>query len=378
MLFAASNSGSYMKKEEMLYLLALQSIPGVGDITAKKLITSCGGVEALFREKKNRLVKIDGIRETTINDLFDPKFLQEAEKEMALMDKLHINVLSYLDDNYPMRLKHCADGPVLLFTRGTMNLNAVRMISVVGTRQISRYGAEVCEKLIEGLASCQPTIISGFAYGVDICAHKTAIEHKLQTIGCLAHGLDKMYPASHKRYMQEMEACGGFITDFTSKAIPERANFLRRNRIIAGLSEATIVIESAEKGGSLVTANMAFHYNREVFAVPGRITDVYSKGCNNLIQNQIAHSLTDAKDLMNMLRWNPEDKKDKNIQKQLFVELEDPERKIYDYLQEKGKELFDIIALDCDLPVHKLSSILLNMEMKGVVRPLPGKLFETV
>ena len=252
------------------------------------------------------------------------------------------------------------------------------MISIVGTRNATTYGISFCEKLLEDLAPLQPVIISGFAYGIDITAQKKAMELGLQTIGCLAHGFNQMYPKTHKKYVSKIEENGGFMTEFWSDDAFDRTNFLKRNRIIAGLSEATIVIESAEKGGSLVTADIANSYNREVFAVPGRINDLQSQGCNNLIKTQQAQLLSSAADLVYHLGWEMEEKKVKPRQTQLFVELNEEEKKIWSYLKEKDQELIDVIALDCNIPVFKLASILLNMELKGEVRPLPGKQFQVV
>lgn len=251
------------------------------------------------------------------------------------------------------------------------------MISIVGTRQITSYGTEFCKKLIEDIAPLDPVIVSGFAYGVDIVAHQLAMDFNLQTIGVLAHGLNQTYPRTHKKYIAQMEENGGFMTEFWSSSNPDKEKFVRRNRIVAGMTEATIVIESADKGGSLITANMANDYNRDVFAVPGRVTDKYSQGCNNLIKTQKANVLTSAADLIYMLNWDLSEKP-KAVQKQLFVELEVNEQKIYDFLLKNGKELLDIIALQCDFPIYKISGILLNMELKGVIRPLPGKLFEAI
>jgi len=281
----------------------------------------------------------------------------------------------YQDAGYPEKLKHCIDGPILLFSKGNINLKDQRIISVVGTRKITAHGQAFCEELISELAPLDPVIISGFAYGVDITAHKAAVKNKLQTIGCLAHGFNQIYPKTHAKYIASVEENGGFFTDFWSSQSFDRNNFLKRNRIIAGLSEATIVIESAEKGGSLVTADIANSYNREVFAVPGRATDSQSRGCNNLIKSQNAHLLTSAADLIYILNWKLNESK--NIQKQLFVELEPQEQVIYEYLN-LGKQQLDMIALECKIPTFKAAGILLDMELKGVVRPLPGKLFEVI
>src|SRR5690606_267298 len=230
--------------------------------------------------------------------------------------------------------------------------------SIVGARKITTNGMVFCEDLIEKLAIYNPVIVSGFAYGTDITAHKSAMKHQLQTIGCLAHGLNQIYPAVHKKYMVDMEKNGGFFTDFWSSDTFDKNNFLKRNRIIAGLSEATIVIESAEKGGSLVTADIANSYNRDVFAVPGRIGDSQSIGCNNLIKHQKAHMLTTPLDVPYILNWKLEDQTKPAIQKQLFIELDGNEKVIYNYLKEKEKELLDVIAIECQMPIFKVASVL--------------------
>ncbi|WP_460220478.1 DNA-processing protein DprA [Psychroserpens sp. MEBiC05023] len=367
-----------MSEQELVYVLALQHVPKIGDLTAKKLINHCGSAEAVFKEKQTNLLKIDGIGITTIKDLYNRCHLHNAEAELQFITDNNIECLYFTETAYPEKLKHCIDGPILLFQVGSVNLNTQRIISVVGTRRITSYGTTFCEKLIEQLAPFNPVIVSGFAYGTDITAHKSAIKHKLQTIGCLAHGLNQIYPKAHKRYMVDIEAYGGFLTDFWSTDVFDRNNFLKRNRIIAGLSEATIVIESAEKGGSLVTADIANSYNRDVFAVPGRATDSQSLGCNNLIKTQQAHMLTNPLDIPYMLNWQLKDSKQPVIQKQLFVELTTEEKVIFNYLKDREKQLLDVIALECQIPTFKVASVLLTMELKGVIRPLPGKLFELI
>lgn len=361
--------------EEVLYVLALQHVPNLGDSTAKKLIRHAGSAEGIFREKKQNLLKIDGVGSIRIRELFDPVHLKAAEAELKFMEENDISWSYYQDSNYPEKLKHCYDGPIMIFHRGNIDLQGKKIISIVGTRKITSQGMAFCEKLIEDLSLLDPVIVSGFAYGVDITAQKAAMDHGLQTIGCLAHGLEQIYPAAHKKYVSGVEENGGFITDFWSSDKFDRNNFLKRNRIIAGMSEATIVIESADKGGSLVTADIANSYNREVFAVPGRPTDVYSRGCNNLIKSQRASLLTSAADLIYMLGWEIEQDK-KPVQKQLFVELEPEEEIIHAFLKEQGKAQLDTIALNCNIPTFRTAGMLLNMELKGAVRPLPGKLFE--
>jgi DNA processing protein len=370
-----------MTQNDLFYLLALQQVEGIGVITAKKLLQHFGSPEAIFQAKKTELAKIDGIGKSTISNLHKKNGFDQAESEILFLEKEDINVFSFQCNEYPDRLKNCHDAPLLLFQSGNVNWNNSKIISIVGTRQITTYGTDFTKKLLEEIAPLNPIIVSGFAYGVDIVAHQAAMEHNLQTIGVLAHGLNQIYPKNHKKYMAKMQENGGFLTEFWTYSKPDRENFVKRNRIVAGISEATIVVESAERGGSLITAEIANDYNREVFAVPGRATDKYSQGCNNLIKTQRAQMITSAADLIYLLNWDIKNKttvENKAIQKQLFVTLSEDEQNIYNYLQTKGKELMDIIALDCDLPIFKISSILLNMELKGVVRPLPGKVFEVV
>lgn len=363
--------------EEILYVLALQHVSRIGDVGAKKLIANCGSAEAVFKEKKQVLAKIDGIGTLRLNNLKLETHIKAAEAELAFIKQNNIDCLYFEDANYPQKLKHCLDGPILLFQSGHVHLQEQRILSIVGTRKITTSGIAFCEKLVEELAVFNPVIVSGFAYGTDITAHKAALKHQLQTVGCLAHGLNQVYPKVHKKYMADIEKHGGFLSDFWSSAVFDRNNFLRRNRIIAGLSEATIVIESAEKGGSLVTADIANSYNRDVFAVPGRPTDSLSLGCNNLIKQQKAYLLSTPLDVAYMLNWQLEPQK-KTVQKQLFVELDEQERLIFNYLKTEEKALLDSIALHCHLPIFKTAGVLLNMELKGVLRPLPGKLFELV
>ena len=367
-----------MDDNELIAVLRLQKIPHIGDVSAKKLISYCGSPAAVFKDKREHLLKIDGIGSYTLRDLYDEQYRKEAEAEFAYIQKNQIEYTYFEDAHHPKFLRHCTDSPTLLFKRGNIDLTGRKIISVVGTRNITSYGIAFCKKFIADIAPLNPIIVSGFAYGVDITVQKLAVDHGLQTIGCLAHGLNQMYPKVHAKYINDVEKNGGFYTEFWSTSQPEREHFLKRNRIIAGISEATVVIESAEKGGSLVTADIANSYDRDVFAVPGRTADRYSVGCNNLIKQQKAHMMTSAADLVYLLNWDIPEKKAPNVQKQLFVELDETERSIYDYLQKEGKQQLDTIALVCRLPIFKASSTLLNMEMKGVVRPLPGKLFEAI
>ena len=367
-----------MLEEDLLYVLALQRAKGIGDINAKKLLAHCGSAKEVLKEKRRNIEKIFGFGKLSIQYLFDPANLREAEEELKYIQENTIETLYFTDNIYPERLKHCIDGPILLFKEGNIDLNLGPIISIVGTRQITSYGRDFCEKLIADLTAYNPIIVSGFAYGVDICAQKSAIKNSLQTIGVLAHGFEEVYPKIHKKYISEIHKNGGFLTEFWHNDQPQRENFLKRNRIVAGISEATIIIESAEKGGSLVTADIANSYSRDVFAVPGRSTDLFSKGCNDLIKNNKAAILTSAKDLIDMLNWESPLNVKKTIQKQLFVELTENEQMLYDFLAQNGKELIDLISLNCKLPIHQTTSLLFNLEMKGMVKPLPGKLYEAI
>lgn len=368
-----------LRKEKLLAILRLQKTKTVGDILAKKLIAATGDVTQIFEEKKANLLKINGIGTRMTKQLFDKKTIKLAEKELEYIENNNIAISYFLEDKYPKNLQQCIDSPILLFHDGKINLNNNRIISIVGTRNMTSYGRGFCQELVQDLKEYNPIIVSGFAFGVDICAHKEAIKNKLQTIAVLAHGFDQIYPKTHKKYINQVNQNGGFFTEFWHDENPLRENFLKRNRIVAGISEATIVLESAEKGGSLVTADIANSYSRDVFAAPGRVTDVYSKGCNSLIKYNKAAILTSAYDIAKMLNWDLlQSKNPLPKQQQLFVELNVLEQKTYDYLLENGKQVLDIIALECKIPAYKLASLLLQLEMKGVIRPLPGKLFEVV
>ncbi|MDY7394616.1 DNA-processing protein DprA [Aureibaculum sp. 2210JD6-5] len=367
-----------MNNEELLHVLALINANGIGDVMAKKLISHCGSATAVFSEKNQNLGKIQGVGTSITYALKDKTLFERAAQEVEFINKNNIQYSYFQDDDYPNYLKHCFDAPILFFKKGNMDINNYKTISIVGTRQMTGYGKSVLEDLIVKLKEYNPVIISGLAYGVDIHAHKLALENKLQTVAVLAHGLDRIYPALHKKYADEMLRNGGLITDFWSGSKPDRENFVKRNRIVAGLSQATVVIESAEKGGSLITADIANSYNRDVFAIPGRITDAYSRGCNQLIKINKAAALTSAKDVAYILGWEKDDEKKKAVQKQLFVELSDTEKQVYNYLLKEGKQQLDVIALHCNLPIFKIATLLLTLELKGIIKPLPGKIFEAI
>ena len=364
-----------MNEEEILALLRLQKTPMIGDIVAKKLIAHVGSATDIFKEKKQILQKINGIGQLTIQNLFDSSNQHFAELEFKYIKQNKIKYSYFLDKDYPINLKHCIDAPILFFQDGTIDFSNDKIISIVGTRRMTNYGSSFCEKLIDELADYNPIIVSGFAYGIDICAHKRAIKNNLQTIAVLAHGLEIMYPKAHKRYIHSVNKYGGFLTEFFHNAPPQRENFLKRNRIVAGLSAATIVVESASKGGSLVTADIANSYDRDVFAVPGRINDIMSQGCNDLIYRNKAHLLQSSEDIVKMLNWDIS----KTIlpkQTRLFLDLTEDEQKIVDFLEIKEQAVMDVIALETQLPLSQLVTILLQLELKNIVKPFPGKIFK--
>ncbi len=369
-----------MIDEKLKFKIALSLIPKVGHITAKKLVSYVGSFEGVFKESKKSLLKIPGIGEFLANQIVSTDALQKADEEILFIEKEKINVIFYLDKNYPERLKHCEDAPILLYSKGSIDLNQQKVISVVGTRKATTNGIQFCEKLIRELTerNHNPIIVSGLAYGIDAVAHNSALKNKLQTVAILGHGLDIIYPASHKKLAAEIKETGMIITDFPSKSIRDKNNFIKRNRIIAGLSDATIVVESGVKGGSLVTADLANSYNRDVFAVPGRVTDEYSKGCNSLIKTNKAAMLTSVDDLEYLLGWEANNNNRKIVQKELFVQLNDDEQKILQILKDSEELPIDIICLKSSMPTSKVSPILLSLEFAGLVRALPGKLFKII
>lgn len=358
------------------YKIGISLIPGIGNINAKKLIAYTGSVEAVFLEKKAALLKIPGIGERLAEQIRNQQIIGQAEKEIAFIDKYNIGYSFYLDDDYPVRLKNCEDSPIVFFYKGQTDFNKAKVISVVGTRNVTDYGKDCCSELIRGLKQREHdvTIVSGLAYGVDIHAHRAALKNGLHTIAVLAHGLNTLYPSAHKATAKEICEHGALLTDFTSSILPERNTFVKRNRIIAGLSDATIVVESGIKGGALITADFANSYNRDVFAFPGRCSDGYSRGCNWLIKSNKAALVESPEDIEYLMGWE-NNQKHVPQQAELFVELTDEEQMIADVLRESSELPVDIIAIRVDMPVSKVSAALLNLEFSGLITSLPGKIY---
>lgn len=365
------------EEKNLRYHLALMNIEGIGPINARKIISKYKNISELFEEKKSTEIKIDGISETLITRIKNFKDFEKIDNEIEYIKAQNIKLFTILDENYPTNLKECYDAPIILFSKGNIQFQNRKIISLVGTRNMTAYGNGFIKELIQEIAKYNPIIVSGYAYGVDICAHLNAIENNLQTIAVLGHGLNQTYPKIHKKYNQLILENGGFVTEFTTFDIFKKENFLKRNRIVAGLANATLIIESALKGGSLSTAKLANEYHRDVFALPGRNTDLMSQGCNYLIKTNQANLLTSVDDLVYYLNWDKENKNVSEVKPYKIPEnLNLEELKVISYLKENGPEILDIIALQTEIPVYKLSVILLNLELRSLILPLPGKLFE--
>lgn len=368
-----------MPDVSLKHKIALGLIPRIGDINARKLVSHLGSVEAIFHEPYGNLIKIPGIGSGLARYISDKSYLDTAEKEVEYVTKNKIRTYFYLDNDYPFRLRQCDDSPVVFFFRGDCDLNAAKILSVVGTRNATTHGKETCDKIIGGLAVGHPDliIVSGLAYGIDIAAHKAALANNLQTIGVLAHGFKTTYPSVHTSIARTMVNKGGLLTDFISDALPERNNFIKRNRIIAGLSDAILVVESGIKGGALITADIANSYNHDVFAVPGRPYDQWSAGCNSLIRNNKAALTECSDDIEYFLNWKPEKTKPP-VQRTLFTDMDDTEKLIYELLMKEGELTIDTICRSLEIPVYKLSAMLLQMEFKGILKCSPGNLYRSV
>lgn len=365
--------------DRRIYQIGLTMINGVGDILARQLLQTIGDAETVFSEKQQALERIPGIGNTLAAEIKRADVLLRAEKELAFIEKNQITSYFLTDATYPLRLKECADAPVLFYFKGCANLNARRIVSVVGTRHATEYGRELTETLLRDLAQIIPDllVVSGLAYGIDICAHRAALRNQLPTVGVLAHGLDRLYPPAHRSTAVEMLAHGGLLTDFTSGTEPDRPHFLRRNRIIAGLADCTIVVESAEKGGSLVTADIAFSYGRDVYTFPGRVGDTRSKGCNNLIRQNKAGLITSASDLLSALCWDIESATPP-IQTELHFTNTHPQTESNPVLEaiRRHKEIhINQLAVELGMPVHQLSTLLFELEINGHVKALPSNVY---
>jgi DNA processing protein len=365
---------------QLIHQIGLTMINGIGSTLGRMLLLKLGDAESIFKEKKQALEKIPGIGPTLAAEIKRPEALKRAERELSFIEKNKVSCFFITDKDYPSRLRDCPDSPLLIYFKGKCDLNAQRIISIVGTRKPSDYGRELTEKLIGELSSLFPDtlIVSGLAYGIDIASHQSALRRQLPTVGVLAHGLDRIYPPVHRATAIEMLDNGGLLTEFPSETKPDKPNFVKRNRIIAGLSNATIVVESGDKGGSLITAEIAYSYGREVFAFPGRTTDSNSKGCNRIIRTNKASLITCAADLILSMCWDAPDKTSAPtvVQTELFLSENEDSNKVLALLREKREMHVNQLSVELNLPVYKLSEILFDLEMNGHVKAVPGSTYK--
>jgi DNA processing protein len=363
---------------DLLYQIALTKIPNIGDVHAKALVNIYGNAQSIFKAKKKELEGIEGIGTVRAKSIKEFEDFTSGETEIKFIEKYKIVPLFLTDKNYPQRLLNGYDSPVLLYYRGNADLNTSKIISIVGTRSNSEYGKSVCEKLIEELAEQNILVVSGLAFGIDTIAHKAALKNNLQTVGVLAHGLDRIYPTQNKNLAKQMTEQGGLLTDFISNTNPDKQNFPKRNRIVAGICDGLVVIESGKKGGSLITAELANGYNKDVFAIPGKTTDIKSEGCNYLIKQNKASLITSGTDLMELMNWVPKEKKIQKKQRELFIELTPDEKIIVDILQQRESIQIDELYFKSGLSSSAVAQALLMLEMQNVVLSLPGKVYKLV
>ncbi|HEY9257891.1 DNA-processing protein DprA [Chitinophaga sp.] len=365
--------------QELMYQIALTRIPLIGDVIIKKLLEHFGSAGNIFKAKKYELEKIETVGTIRAAALCNFHDFAPITEEIDFLEKFRIQPLFCTDPGYPQRLLHCYDSPAMLYYKGNATLNPSRIVNIVGTRHPSAYGRAVCETLVKELAAAGITIVSGLAYGIDIIAHKTALKEQTPTIGVLAHGLDRIYPPAHKQVAVEMLEQGGLLTDFMSRTLPDKQNFPKRNRIVAGICDATIVIESGLRGGSLITADLANGYNRDVMCIPGRLHDPQSAGCNHLIKNNKAALLTGAADVLELMGWQETPPAAPDVvQPGLFPELTPDEQLIMSLFREKSRRHLEELYLQTHLSGSQVASAVFNLEMQSMLRSLPGQLYELI
>lgn len=365
-----------MDTNALYYQLGLYFVYGVGNINAKKLVAYCGGVKEVFETKKKDLIRIPGIGEKIVSDLLSFNNWDWVEEEIKFIERNNIRPLFYLDHDFPTKLKQFEDGPIMLFAKGNFNLNPEKTIAIVGTRNATDYGKMQTEKLVADLVPHNPTIISGLAFGIDITAHKASMDNGLETWGIMGNGLHTVYPAIHKKYVEKMLENGGVFSEFNAGVKPDRENFPQRNRIVAALADAVVVVEAADRGGALITAELANDYSRDVFAFPGRINDEFSRGCNRLIKQNKASLIESVSDIEYMLGWARDKKNEKPAQISMFYDLTEEEDKLISLFKDNGASNIDVICNKMEMTQGKVSAILLNLELNGIIRSLPGKMYD--
>ncbi|MBC7382993.1 MAG: DNA-protecting protein DprA [Bacteroidia bacterium] len=366
-----------MDSNPILYQISLKLIPGIGDVLIRNLISYCGGPEQVFKQSKARLEKIPGIGSHLADNIRSFKDFDRAAKEIEFIDKHQIKPVFYLDKNYPVRLKEIADAPTLLYVLGNVELNPPKTVGIVGTRKASEYGKAFTQNLVHDLKELNCVVLSGLAFGIDVIAHKAAIDEELPTVGVLAHGLDRIYPSQHKTVARKMLENGGLLTEFPSLTNPDRENFPKRNRIVAGMCDVLVVVETAIKGGARITAEIANSYNKDIMAVPGRINDYYSEGCNYLIKENKAAMITSSQDLFNLMGWGKKPaKQQKSVN--LFSQLSEADAQLLLFIQQKQKTGVDDMAFELNIDPGVLALKLLELEFEGYIRTLPGRYYELI
>jgi DNA processing protein len=359
-----------LEKDNLHYKIALTLLHGIGPRKAGLLVSKLGGVEAVFEEKLSVIQGETGIGKSLLKRIDRENALLEAEKQLEFIFKHQINTHFYLDTNYPRRLRQCPDAPFLLYSKGDFDPNPSKSVAIVGTRNATEYGKSLCEELILAIKDDEIQVVSGMAYGIDICAHQACVRNTISTVGVLGHGLDRIYPSAHRRIAEQMFERGGLLTEFLPGTKPDKENFPMRNRIVAGMTDATIVIESKMTGGSLITAELAFDYNKDVFAYPGNIGQIHSEGCNKLIQQNKAHLITNGNEFLRFMNWENKGRSTV-IQPPIFIELTEEEKQVLNGL-DGAIEHIDVLALRLNKPVSAISVILLTMELKGILKSYPG------
>ena len=357
--------------------MALSILNGLGPVRSRLLMAAVGSVEGIFLEKEASLEKIEGLSANAIAGLDREKAIARAQQELEFIEANNVQLHFYKDANFPKALNQIPDCPVVLYTIGKVNFNQTN-IAIVGMRKSTNYGKKLCDQLVKDLAPYQVQIVSGLAHGIDKAAHEAAIHNDLPTLGVLGHGLDTMYPAAHRPLAKRMLDNGGLVTEFMSGVVGDPANFPKRNRIVAGLCQATIVVESTETGGSLITANLANDYNREVFAFPGAVDKETSKGCNNLIKRDRAHLITSAEDIVRVLDWDEKEHASDEKMNKLFEDLDEAEQLIVKCFEGIHDIDFDSLAIKTGMNSSELSVQLFNLEMKSIVKALAGKRYSLV
>lgn len=361
-------------KDERIYQLALTLIPNIGSVHIKKLLEHFETPKDIFNAQLKELKSLENIGESRAKDILEFKDFGKAEQELIFAEKHDIDIIFYKDANYPNRLKDCFDPPTLLFSKGNMQLNAKKTVAIVGTRNNSSYGKKITEELVESLKSINDVlVVSGLAFGIDAIAHNASLAQDIPTVGVLGHGLGSIYPYQHKSLAEEMMENGGILSELFHDTAPDRYNFPKRNRIVAGMTDVTIVIETGKKGGSIITANLANDYNKDVFAVPGRTTDEKSEGCNWLIAQKRAELFCSPKEFLQFMNWDGEKSSKKAKQRLLFQDFDENESVLVKILEEKEAINIDELAEISELSQGRIASVLLNLELKGVIESLPGK-----